>query len=107
MGRATTSRTATAEWKKLRIRVLRRDPRCRYELPGCTGISTIADHIIAGAFGGSDDMDNLAGICASCSAKKSSAEGHHGAGHNVSIPQPKPIAPRPIQVPRRIDTKPW
>jgi 5-methylcytosine-specific restriction endonuclease McrA len=40
--------------------------------------STIADHKLSRAFGGSDDDDNLQGICATCDGEKSSAEGQLG-----------------------------
>jgi len=33
-------------WRKLRDRVVKEEPTCRIQLPGCTGRSTTADHIL-------------------------------------------------------------
>ena len=62
-------------WKKRRGRVLARDPICMvcHSRP-----SKVCDHIIARAFGGTDDEWNLQGICSGCDKAKSSAEGHLG-----------------------------
>ena len=63
---------STRRWRNVRARVLRRDLLCLLQLPGCTTISTTADHILPVARGGAlYDMDNLRGACASCNRAKS------------------------------------
>jgi 5-methylcytosine-specific restriction protein A len=62
-------------WRKTRARILKRDSFCR----GC-GVreSTICDHIVARAFGGTEDDSNLQGLCRPCSDTKSGKEGALG-----------------------------
>jgi 5-methylcytosine-specific restriction protein A len=56
--------------------VLREEPNCRLQLPGCTIRSTHADHIVNIAEGGAElDRDNLQGLCSNCHRKKTGAEG--------------------------------
>lgn len=58
-----------------RADVLLRDPYCRYRLTGCTGISTVADHIVRLSQGGPRyDLNNGAGCCRNCHAIKSREE---------------------------------
>jgi 5-methylcytosine-specific restriction enzyme A len=61
---------------KKRQRILRRDPLCRI----CkVSLSTEVDHIIpTTTHGGSDDDENLQGLCAPCHKMKSRAETHRG-----------------------------
>ena len=67
-----TRNGSTRRWRTVRARVLKRDPLCLLVLPGCTTISTTADHILPVARGGDlYDMDNLRGACASCNRAKS------------------------------------
>lgn len=35
----------TYAWRKLAAQVVEEEPTCRIRLPGCTGVSTCADHI--------------------------------------------------------------
>ncbi len=59
-------------WKRLRQAVLERDGFvCQLRLPGCTGLATQADHIVAG-----DDhsLANLQAACAHCNAAKNHRE---------------------------------
>ena len=83
-----TNRTATTAHKARRLRILRRDPMCQLGYAGCTGTSTICDHVIPLAAGGPDTDSNCQGVCRSCSDKKTSKEGHYLAGHNVERPWP-------------------
>jgi 5-methylcytosine-specific restriction protein A len=69
---------STRAWRTLRDRVLRRDPTCAIGGPGCTVTSTIADHIVPRAEGGTDDLDNLQGVCAVCSDAKTKQEAARG-----------------------------
>ncbi|AWV24703.1 MULTISPECIES: HNH endonuclease [Roseomonas] len=54
----------TAEWKRLRAEVIRRQPVCA--TPGCGGRSAIADHIVPRRQGGADALSNLRGLCMAC-----------------------------------------
>ncbi|WP_074367871.1 HNH endonuclease [Mycobacteroides abscessus] len=61
-------------WGEIRRRILDRDNHlCRIRLLGCLGTASEVDHIVRG-----DDHsdENLRGACASCHARKSSAEGN-------------------------------
>lgn len=62
---------STERWKKVRKRVLRRDPICQMceEEP-----SQEVDHITPLAEGGDDSMENLQGLCESCHSKKTMRE---------------------------------
>lgn len=59
-------------WRKLRDLVVLEEPDCRLRLPGCTGISTTADHIehfvthphLA------LERSNLRGSCETCNKKR-------------------------------------
>lgn len=63
---------STRRWRTVRLRVIKRDPLCLIALPGCTTVSTTADHIVPVARGGElYDLDNLRGACFPCNLKKS------------------------------------
>ena len=59
-------------WRKLRDTVVREEPRCQLRLPGCTGASTTADHVIPRSI--RPDLTlvraNLRGSCQSCNLKR-------------------------------------
>ena len=79
--RKGATRTSSEKHRKWAAIVKKRDPYCRVRLPGCTHITTQADHIVPVAFGGAEfDPANGQGICTSCHRKKSSREGHLGKG---------------------------
>lgn len=67
----------SAEWKRLRARVLREEPTCRLRLPGCTGRSTTAAHIQSVAERPNLFLvrSNVRGSCASCNHREASAKG--------------------------------
>lgn len=48
-------------WRATRAALLARDPYCTE--PGCTSPSTDAAHVVSRHQGGSDDLDNLRGLC--------------------------------------------
>ena len=62
----------TYEWRKLSAQVREEEPICRLWLPGCTRISTCADHIIPASR--RPDLflvrSNLQGACDSCNNKR-------------------------------------
>jgi 5-methylcytosine-specific restriction protein A len=55
------------EWRAKRKRILKRDPFC---VTGCGKLSRIVDHRIARENGGTDDDDNLQGLCTTCHNRK-------------------------------------
>jgi len=57
-------------WKRLSALVIARDKYCQIQLLGCTGMATMADHVIPKARGGDDSLTNLQGACLSCNSKK-------------------------------------
>lgn len=68
---ASPERIRSREWRAKRRAVIARDPVCRR----CWRRgSAEADHIIARADGGTDDMDNLQGVCRYCHASKTARE---------------------------------
>ena len=71
----------TAEWKAVRAYVLARDPWCTWgALPkdqrpagsACGRPSTTAAHIVPRAQGGSDEPENLRGLCSSHHSQETS-----------------------------------
>jgi len=59
-----------ARYKANREIILAREPMCHWRLPGCTGKSTQADHLIAVSRGGSNDLGNLVGSCENCNRRR-------------------------------------
>ena len=58
------------QWRVLRLQILDRDPICRWgslardtDPTPCTLASTDAAHLVPRAAGGSDDPENLRGLC--------------------------------------------
>lgn len=62
------------EYMKLRAQVLREEPFCRV----CGRPSETVDHIIPKAWGGTDDRNNLQGLCKRCHNKKTRQESIKG-----------------------------
>lgn len=57
----STQRGYGSRWQRLRLLILARDPVCRY--PGCGQLSTDVDHIVPRSKGGTDEENNLQGLC--------------------------------------------
>ncbi|MGI8624193.1 MAG: HNH endonuclease [Solirubrobacteraceae bacterium] len=59
-------------WRKVRADVLARDSYvCQLDLPGCTWVATVVDHVVPVARGGAAlDPANLRAACSSCNARK-------------------------------------
>ena len=59
-------------WRKLRDRVVREERQCRLRLPGCTSVSTTADHIIPRSQRPDLLMvrSNLRGSCQNCNLQR-------------------------------------
>lgn len=72
-------RTNTRAHKTWQTAVLRRcKHRCEIRGPRCTGVATIADHIIPNAEGGTTTLDNGQGTCPPCHADKTKQEATRG-----------------------------
>lgn len=70
-GTSTRRSTLPPDWRRLRLRVLRRDRwRCRT----CGQPATEVDHIVPSTAGGSDAMTNLQALCRRCHSTKTLAE---------------------------------
>jgi 5-methylcytosine-specific restriction endonuclease McrA len=66
---------ASSEYRRNRELALTREPICHWRLPGCTGRSTTADHVIPLARGGTNELVNLVGACRRCNEQRGGAEG--------------------------------
>lgn len=82
-----SSRTSAAEWKRLHRLAGRHLPYwCAYcgaePVTGRGGLEL--DHIIPVAEGGTDGLDNLQWLCASCHAEKSRRESARGISRRVA-----------------------
>lgn len=60
-------------YRRNRAIALKREPECHWRLPGCTGRSTQADHLVPVSRGGTNDLGNLVGSCQHCNE----ARGRH------------------------------
>lgn len=71
-------------WKQLRLQVIREEPACWLRLPGCTVLSTCADHVLTVR----DRPDlaltraNLRGACSNCNNKRNSKRVDQLERHN-------------------------
>ena len=60
---------------EIRGRILRREPRCAICLQaGRLTAATEVDHVVPLELNGTDDDDNLQGLCHDCHAEKTAAE---------------------------------
>ncbi len=59
-------------WRKLRERILNRDPLC--QAAGCDRDATDVDHIVPRSRGGTDGDNNLQGLCHECHSAKTARE---------------------------------
>lgn len=62
----------TQEWKRLRRRVVAEEPVCWLQLPGCTTVSTVADHVKPVSTHPELALirSNVRGACESCNKKR-------------------------------------
>src|ERR1044072_844853 len=63
-------------FRKQRPRILKRDPLCKLGFDGCTGKSTVVDHIVPYVIAQKAVVsdEELQGVCQSCHNKKTNAE---------------------------------
>ena len=74
-GASRVDRMRGRKWMALRERVLRREPRCAECLKaGRLRLAAQVDHIVALEDGGTDDEDNLQGLCLACHVEKTRRE---------------------------------
>jgi 5-methylcytosine-specific restriction endonuclease McrA len=73
--KARTLAYADPTYRRNRVIAIQREPECHWRLPGCTLKSTTADHLLSVAKGGSHELENLVGACASCNQWRGGAEG--------------------------------
>ncbi len=104
---ASAKRTGTRKFnQRIRPVVLRRDPVCKLQLPGCTQVSTEVDHITPVYLGGTDDLTNARGVCSHCHAShtgRQAAQARWGTTPPAERPAETPAAQRrPSGVPRAI-----
>lgn len=81
----------------IRLRILRRDPWCM----ACGDRrSTIADHVVPAAEGGTDDISNGQGLCKPCHDAKTAAERARGLARYQAVrpTQRRRSEPHPGQV---------
>lgn len=63
----STARGYDRRWRKLRLRVLRDEPLCRFcKQQGRTTLAQVVDHIVPKREGGTDARENLQPLCAPC-----------------------------------------
>jgi 5-methylcytosine-specific restriction protein A len=83
------ARYVGSRWRILRDEVLARDPECQIRGPGCSRVSTVADHRVPVAEGGSDLLENLQGACRPCHLRKTNVEGHRGNRRKANRDDPR------------------
>lgn len=71
-GRWWRDERGTRAWRKLRDQVVSEEPACWLRLPGCTGLSTTADHVLT--VKDRPDLQlvrgNLHGACGPCNLRR-------------------------------------
>ena len=72
---ANQERTRGRTWERIRQRVLDADPLCRMcDAAGLVTAAQEVDHIVPLHRGGTDDPDNLQGLCKPCHAIKTAED---------------------------------
>jgi 5-methylcytosine-specific restriction protein A len=85
-------------WRKLRSVILRRDPICR----ACgRAASTDVDHVVPRSAGGTDEAENLQGLCHACHSRKTAVSDRRWRRAKTGGPNFLPDArPGPAAQPR-------
>ncbi len=72
-------RCKTAEWKRIRAKVLTRDVHiCQIRGSRCTFDATDVDHVVPVSQGGTDDPSNCVAACRNCHKEKTAREAARG-----------------------------
>ena len=69
----------SGDWPVLVKQILRRDPWCMLRGTGCERLSVEVDHIVAVSDGGTNDPENLRGVCKRCHARRTGQQGARAA----------------------------
>ncbi len=93
---SAASRGYDAKWRRLRKMYLRAHPICTDPFKDHSKqlvVATEVDHVIPISDGGTDDWDNLQGLCKPCHSKKGAKDGHRwGRGKKISrAPAKRPV----------------
>jgi 5-methylcytosine-specific restriction endonuclease McrA len=72
---ALSASGSTRRWRRIRARILQRDPICTLRLVCAGAPSTQVDHRVPRWAGGSDDDSNLRGSCGPCNLARGAGEG--------------------------------
>lgn len=102
---ASSQRGYGSRWRRLRRLVLAINPLCVdpwgvHQKTGEVVLATDVDHIVPRSAGGTDELDNLQGLCHQCHSKKTAAV-DHGFGNpsqdqrEGDIKSLQPFAKRP------------
>lgn len=82
---SSAERGYDARWQRLRKMVLAEEPLCRECLSsGRIEAASDVDHIVAKRRGGTDDRENLQGLCGTCHKRKTLAEMREDAAEKSS-----------------------
>lgn len=80
-------------WRRLRARVLAEEPICYRCIERDTvtkgSVSTICDHKVPLAEGGTDDRENLGGMCEPCHDQKTAEEAARAQGRDAPTARPR------------------
>lgn len=77
--------------ERLRKHILKTYPVCWLQLPGiCTEESTQVHHVLDAEDGGTDDPENLRGVCAPCHTRHSAQVSGHRSAAKAAEWQRKP-----------------
>ena len=71
-------RSGSREQRINRAVMLRDGGLCQAQLPGCTVLAVMVDHVVALSEGGADGMDNRQAICTQCHGTKTQEEAARG-----------------------------
>jgi len=84
------ARINTRKWRALRDRVVHEEPVCKLRYPGCTIVSTTADHIIPRAVRPdlTYERRNLRGSCGPCNGRRGDGSPRRLAAIRKSATQP-------------------
>src|SRR4029453_14526656 len=78
---SAASRGYNANWRRLRLMVLAREPLCREcKAEGRITEATDVDHILERNKGGTDELSNLRPLCHSCHSRRTLRDSVRGGG---------------------------
>lgn len=91
-GRGSKRERYGKDWERLRRDILRRDNKL---CTACGAEATTVDHLVALAFGGTNDPDNLRSLCTYCHRRKTADDATLGrqraAARRRGLPEPEGV----------------